>query len=130
MAGADKLGTLPATVHAEVSRALFAAGSIIATDAQISITTGAVSGKNHVPSKPGEPPNADTHQLADGILVTQPESLRVEVQSTAPHALIEYDWGNVAARPYLRPARDRGEPEARELVRKAVNRALRKHFRK
>lgn len=130
MSGADKLGSLPSAVHAEVSRALFAAGSIIATDAQLSITTGAVSGANHVPSKPGEPPKNDLGQLADGIIVTQPELLRVEVQSTAPHARIEWDWGNVAARPYMRPARDRSEREARELVRKAVNRALRKHFRK
>jgi TRAP-type C4-dicarboxylate transport system substrate-binding protein len=103
---------------------------MIAVEAQISITTGAVSGRNHVPSKPGEPPNADTHQLADGIEVVRSGRLRVEVQSTAPHARIEYDWGNVAARPYLRPARDKMKSEARELVRKAVNRALRKTFGK
>lgn len=39
-----------------VTKALYAAGSLIETDMAHSITEGSVSGKNHVPSASGEPP--------------------------------------------------------------------------
>lgn len=117
--------TSPATLML-VEGALFAGGQKIQVEAQISITTGAVSGKNHVPSKPGEPPNADTHQLADGIITRRVRALTVEVASTAPHARIEWDWGNVAARPYMRPARDKMKAEVVRDVEKALNVAVRR----
>ena len=117
--------TSPATTML-VEGALFAGGQKIQVEAQISITTGAVSGKNHVPSKPGEPPNADTHQLADGIITRRVRALTVEVASTAPHARIEWDWGNVAARPYMRPARDKMKGEIVRDVEKALSVAVRR----
>ncbi len=117
--------TSPATLML-VEGALFAGGQKIQVEAQISITTGAVSGKNHVPSKPGEPPNADTHQLADGIITRRVRALTVEVASTAPHARIEWDWGNVAARPYMRPARDKMKGEIVRDVEKALSVAVRR----
>lgn len=70
----------------EIGKALFAAGQLIQQEAQLSITAGAVSGKNHEPSKPGEPPNADTHLLADNIEVVQSSKLSVEVSSNAPYS--------------------------------------------
>lgn len=109
-----------------VEAALFEGGEKIQVEAQLSITTGAVSGKNHVPSKPGEPPNADTHQLSDGIVTTRAGFLKVDVSSTAPHARIEFDWGNVAARPYMRPARDKMKPDVIAGVEKALNVAVRR----
>jgi hypothetical protein len=109
-----------------VDQALYAGGQIIQVAAQVSITAGAVSGKNHVPSKPGEAPNADTHQLADGIVTRRVGPLVVEVASTAPHARIEWDWGNVAARPYMRPARDAHKAEVANLVTKALRVAVRR----
>ena len=109
-----------------VEKALFAGGQAIQVEAQLSITAGAVSGKNHVPSKPGEPPNADTHQLADGIVTRRTGFLTVEVASTAPHAKIEFDWGNVAARPYMRPARDKMKPEVIRDVEAALSVAVRR----
>lgn len=117
--------TSPATLML-VEGALLAGGQKIQVEAQISITTGAVSGKNHVPSKPGEPPNADTHQLADGIITRRVRALTVEVASTAPHARIEWDWGNVAARPYMRPARDKMKGEIVRDVEKALSVAVRR----
>lgn len=117
--------TSPATLML-VEGALFAGGQKIQVEAQISITTGAVSGKNHVPSKPGEPPNADSHQLSDGIITRRVRALTVEVASTAPHARIEWDWGNVAARPYMRPARDKMKGEIVRDVEKALSVAVRR----
>lgn len=107
-----------------VGRALFAAAESIAVEAQISITTGAISGKGHIPSKPGEPPNADTHDLANKIEAVQRKPLVAAVESNSDHARIEFDWGNTAARPYLRPARDKMLPEAVRLVEDAMNRAV------
>lgn len=109
-----------------VGEALFAGGEEIQVEAQLSITAGAVSGKNHVVSKPGEAPNADTHQLADGIVTVQTGPLAVEVRSTAPHARIEWDWGNVAARPYMRPARDKMKPKVVALVESAMRQVVRR----
>lgn len=107
-----------------VSQALFVGAGIVADEAAISITTGAVSGKQHVPSKPGEAPNADTHQLSDNIRPKKAGSLKARVESTSDHAMIEFDWGNTAARPHLRPARDKKKDEVRDLVEKAMAKAV------
>ena len=75
-----------AAAERDIGKALFAGGELIQTHAQRSITAGAVSGKGHVPSKPGEPPNNDTGVLANNIETTQPETLRVRVTSSAPYS--------------------------------------------
>ncbi len=131
MGKVERFDTVTDTIVTEVASAMFAIGSLVATEAQISITTGSVSGKNHVPSKPGEAPNNDDGDLANGIIVVQTAPLRVEVQSTAAHA-IPLEWGTsrMAERPYLRPARDKSAREAQNMAAKAINRALRKHFRR
>lgn len=108
-----------------VGKALFTAGEAIATEAQILITTGAVSGKDHVASLPGEAPNNDLGDLANGIETTQKAPLVVEVSSNSDHAGIEFDFGNVAARPYMRPARDAKLGEAVALVERAMSQAVR-----
>jgi len=69
-----------------VERALFHGGELIQTEAQLSITRGAVSGKNHVPSKPGEPPKNDTGVLAGNIETTRAGKLLVRVTSKAPYS--------------------------------------------
>ncbi|TXC64978.1 HK97 gp10 family phage protein [Sphingosinicella ginsenosidimutans] len=109
-----------------VGQALFAGGERIQVEAQVSITRGAVSGKNHVPSRPGEPPNADTHRLSDNIETLQPAPLRVEVSSNAPYAVaLEYGTSKMAERPYMRPATQKKRGEVVDLVRRAVNAVIR-----
>lgn len=110
-----------------VGKALFAGGESIQVEAQLSITQGAVSGKNHVPSKPGEPPNQDTGRLGDNIETVQKGPLLVEVSSNArPYAAyMEFGTSKVAARPYLRPARDKKRAEVVALVERAVSQAVR-----
>ncbi len=110
-----------------VGAALFAGGQNIQVEAQISITTGAVSGKGHVPSKPGEPPNQDTGVLANNIETVQVAPLRVEVSSNAPYAAaLEYGTSKMAARPYMIPAVAKCRAEVTALVRKAVDSVIRK----
>lgn len=111
----------------EVGKALFAGGELIQVEAQISITAGAVSGKNHVPSLPGEPPNNDTGRLAGNIETVQKAPLVVEVSSNAPYAApLEFGTSKMAARPYMAPARDAKRKEVTQLVRNAVDRVIRK----
>lgn len=111
----------------EVGKALFAAGNLIQVDAQLSITDGAVSGKGHVPSRPGEAPNADTHLLADNIETVQPKPLLVEVSSNAPYsAELEFGTSKMAARPFMGPAAARKRKEAVQLVRDHVAAVVRK----
>ncbi|KQN19437.1 hypothetical protein ASE86_13275 [Sphingomonas sp. Leaf33] len=127
----ERFDTVTDTIISEVASGMFAIGSMIAVEAQISITAGSVSGKNHVPSKPGEAPNNDDGDLANGIEVRQPSPLTVQVVSTAAHSIpLEYGTSRMAERPFMRPARDRKAREAQQLTAKAINRALRKHFRR
>jgi HK97 gp10 family phage protein len=105
-----------------IGQALFVAGETIQVEAQISITTGAVSGKSHTPSAPGTPPNADTHRLADNIETVQPAPLRVEVSSNAPYsAAQEFGTSKLPERPFMRPAVAKKRKEVTELIAKAIN---------
>ncbi len=70
----------------EVGRAVFAAGEFLTKEAQISITTGAVSGKNHEPSEPGAPPNNDTGYLASNIRTYKTGPLTAESSSEAEYS--------------------------------------------
>lgn len=111
----------------DVGRALFVGGNRIQVAAQISITEGAVSGKEHVPSTAPKPPNQDTGVLANGIETVQREPLLVEVSSNAPYsAPLELGTSRMAARPFMAPARDAKRKEVRELVAEAVRRAVRR----
>lgn len=108
-----------------VGEALFAGGEIIRAEAQHSIVEGSISGKGHVVSKPGEPPNADTRVLDQHIETTQPAPLHVQVSSNAPHAVpLETGTSKMAPRPYMGPAARRKRKEVVELVQGAVNKAI------
>lgn len=104
-----------------IGSVLHTAGEMVAVEAQLSITAGAVSGKHHVASSPGEPPNNDTGELAGKIIGGRahdvPGGIGVRVTSNAPHAVhVEYGTSKMAARPYMRPAADKVAPTARRLV--------------
>lgn len=114
--------------RAEVYKALFVAGNMIEVEAENSITAGSVSGKDHVPSAPGEPPNADTRVLDSNIETTgEPKVPRVKVTSNAPYSVpLEIGTSKMAARPFMGPAARKKRGAAVELVRKAVARVARK----
>lgn len=111
-----------------VTQAVFAAAQDLAVDASLSITRGAVSGKNHVPSAPGEPPNADTHVLARNIEAVSTGPLKAETSSNAPYAAAQ-EFGSeklgLPERPYMRPAATRERPKAVKRILDAVNRVIR-----
>lgn len=110
-----------------VGKALFVAGDEIKTYAHLSITEGAVSGARHVPSKPGQPPSADTHILDTSIEVHQVAPLRVQVVAEAPYAAaLEFGTSKMIERPYMRPAVKAKRKRVTELVGKAVSIAVRR----
>jgi hypothetical protein len=110
-----------------VGKALFAAGERIQVSAQISITEGSVSGKGHVPSAPGSPPNNDTGRLANNIETIQESPRKVVVSSNAPYAAAQ-EFGNsrLPARPYMKPAVERERKAVTQLVREAVHHVVTK----
>lgn len=113
---------------AAIYRGLFAAGSMIETGARHSITEGSISGKGHIPSLPGEPPNADTHQLDTSIRTEgQPGKLAVQVIADAPHAVpLEVGTSKMAERPFMAPAAQKDGPKAAEFIAKFLSQVFRK----
>lgn len=109
-----------------VGAALFAGGNLIEVEAAHSITEGSVSGKGHIPSRPGEPPNADTHVLDRSIETNQVGPLKVEVSANAPYAVdLEFGTSKMGERPYMRPAVAKKRKEVVALVRSAVQSVIR-----
>jgi len=117
--GADdhlkRLRRMPAETRKEASKLVYALADMHATEAALSITNGAVSGANHVPSRPGEPPNADTHFLDRSIHVEKTGPLKAQSVADAPYAVpLEFGTERAQARPFMGPAAN--------LVRKSVDR--------
>ena len=106
----------------QIGAALYAGADRIKAKAQYLITEGSVSGKNDVPSSPGEPPNNDTGVLKNNIEAVLKEPLVAEISSNAPYAApLEFGSSKLAARPYMVPARDAERASVQELVTQAVN---------
>lgn len=113
-------------IQRELGAMLFAAGNMVQVEAQNLITQGAVSGKGHVPSAPGEPPNNDTRVLANNIETVQLEPLKVEVSSNAPYSVpLEYGFSDMEARPFMGPAAHIVRPQAKRLYKQIIRRAVR-----
>jgi len=109
-----------------ISRALFVAADEMKAHAQHLITQGSVSGKGHVPSAPGQPPNADTRDLDRKIESYQPAPLLAEVRSESDHAAaMEFGTSKVAARPYMAPTREAKRGRVKELVEEAISATIR-----
>lgn len=113
-----------ASTKSAADKALYVAGTIIEVYAENSITAGSISGPGHIPSNPGEPPNADTRLLDTSIHTVAVGKGRVNVESTAPYAAaLEFGTSKMAARPYMNPASKAKGPEASKLVAEALRRA-------
>lgn len=116
----------------EAGKAIFVAADVLATDARQSITQGAIQGENHVPSRPGEPPNRDTGFLDQNIISRRTGILTAQVTSEAPYsAALELGADldgdgeqELLERPFMRPAAARTRPIAVRLVTLAVRRAV------
>jgi HK97 gp10 family phage protein len=98
------------------NRVVVVGADMIRAHAHQEISRGSVSGKGHVPSAPGEPPNRDTGTLQAHLETTNPRPLVAEVRSEAEYAAaLEFGTSRMAPRPYMRPARDAEEPKIQRL---------------
>ena len=109
-------------------RVLFDGADMVKAEAQHLITRGSVSGKGHVASKPGDPPNNDTDVLKNNIEAAMTGTLEATVTSSAPYAgALEGGTSKMDARPYMRPARDNTAPKIHRLfaseLEKLIDRA-------
>lgn len=115
-----------AATQRSLGAALFAGGQLVQVEAQLSITRGAVSGRLHAPSLPGEPPNQDTGVLANNIETAQISPQLVEVSSSAPYsAHLEFGTSKMAERPFMRPALAKKKREVAALIARALSAAAR-----
>lgn len=122
---AGKMKGLTDEMRRQLSTAVYAIADNVKVDAQISITNGSVSGKGHVPSAPGQPPNNDTGLLADGIVIQRVDDLTAEVVSTAPYgADLELGTSKMEERPYMRPAAKANQARGVRRMEVAVEVAL------
>jgi HK97 gp10 family phage protein len=109
----------------KMGAAVYAAADMIRVEARHSITSGSTSGRGHVPSLPGEPPNADTHHLDSNITTEKTGPLTAVVRSNANYAAaLEFGTGKMAERPYMRPAVKKAEQKIKGLVSTTVKRMV------
>jgi len=131
-AATRRLQRMGPEVERFVSGALQTAGDEIKAEAQHLITTNSAGGSSggkhqHIPSRPGEPPNNFSGHLASNIEVTQPDPLRVLVTSNARYSsALEHGTSRMLARPFMSPAARAKKKRAKELVNKAVDIALKR----
>lgn len=134
-------------MRTNVTLALIDYGGKIQDIATASIKLHGIPSPNHIVSAPGQPPNADTHDLdrsihtrfqgetADTAITGASDSesafdTRVVVEvvaggSTAPYAPgLEVGTARVAARPFMRPASQQASVAGKDGVRAAVVRTL------
>lgn len=112
----------------EIAKQLYVVGQEIELDAELSITEGSVSGKEHVASSPGDAPNADTRHLDSNIETVLEDRYvpRVTVTSHAAYsAALEYGTEKMAARPFMRPALEKHREDVAKAAARGVNIALR-----
>ncbi len=108
----------------KILQSLYLAGQEIELEAERSITEGSISGRSHVPSLPGQPPNADTRFLDTNIEteIAAQNPPRVTVTSYAPYsAFLEFGTSKMAERPFMRPAVRKKKGKAVAIVRAAVS---------
>lgn len=124
----NKLARLAgAEIAATARKVLYVGSDMIRAEAFQSISRGSQSGKGHVPSAPGEPPNRDTGVLQAHIENKMTGPLEAQVSSSAPYAAaLEFGTSKMAARPSIRPARDKKAPEIQRLFVTEIEKLVRK----
>lgn len=109
----------------KVGAALLAGADAIRAEAFAMISEGAVSGKGHIASLPGEPPNRDFGVLQAHLEAVQTGPLSAEASSNAPYAVpLEFGSSKMEPRPSMGPAANRKRKEVVAGVRAAVNEAI------
>jgi HK97 gp10 family phage protein len=106
---------------------VFEGADMIRAEAHRLVSAGSVSGKNHVASAPGEPPNRDTGNLQAHMKTEQTGPVEAEFRSMAGHAApLEFSTSKMEARPSVRPARDKTAPKIRKRFAQQMNKLVKR----
>lgn len=119
----QRLRAIAAAAPKEMGNVVMDFAAEHAAEAKRMIEAGSVSGKIHLPSKPGEPPNSDSGQLARSIFVERTGPLSAASIADAPHAVpLEFGTSTIAARPFMAPAARVIRKGAKNLAKVRVRR--------
>ncbi|WP_022697924.1 hypothetical protein [Euryhalocaulis caribicus] len=111
----------------QLGKEVFVAADGVRAEASRLISQGSVQGAKRVPSRPGEPPNWDTGQLAAGLAAHKTGPLSAVAESTAPYAAhLEFGTSKMAARPYMKPAAQTVGKDLAKRIGGALNFTIRK----
>lgn len=106
-------------------RVLYEGADLIRSEAFVSISRASGSMGRHIPSKPGDPPHRDTGHLQGEIKFELVNQLEAQVTSEAEYAAaLEFGTSRMAARPYMRPARDKKAPEIQRLFETEIDKLV------
>lgn len=116
-----------AATQTKLTQAVYIGAETIVVEARRLIADGAIQGKGHKPSSPGEPPNWDTGQLANETVPRQNKPLKAQAVSQSDHAApLEFGSSKMAERPFMKPAAQNKGGETAKLVRKVILNAIAK----
>lgn len=118
----DRLKRLTRDVEEVAGAVVYEGADMIRAEAFRSVSAGSISGKGHVASKPGEAPNRDTGGLQAHMKVKKTGRVKAEFRSEAEYAAaLEFGTSKMAARPHVRPARDKMAPKIRDRMVEQMN---------
>jgi HK97 gp10 family phage protein len=118
-----RLKAMGPRVEREARKLVTTLADMHAKEASFLITQGSVSGANHVPSLPGQPPNMDSGHLHTSIHVEPAGPFKaLSVADASYSAALEFGTSRMAERPFMRPAARTVRREAETLVKAAVKR--------
>lgn len=110
-----------------IGKAVYAGADKVRVEARRLIADGAVQGKGHVASLPGEPPNWDTGELANNITTRKVGPMQAHTASEAAHSdPLENGSSTMAARPFMSPSANNKRREITEDVTDVVNDIIRR----
>lgn len=111
-----------------IGKVVYAGADKVRVEARRLIADGAIQGKGHVASLPGEAPNWDTGELANGITTRKgPQTMQAQTASESPHSdPLENGTSKMAARPFMTPATSNKRTEVVEDVTNVVNDIIRR----
>ncbi len=116
-----------AALDDQVGAAVRHAAELVEDRAKGLILEGSVTGKDHVASRPGEPPNNNYGDLVRGISSAQTGPASAVVTSQSQAALyLEVGSSRMAPRPYMGPAALIEREPIAKVIAKAVSRAAAK----
>lgn len=99
----------------------------IRAEAFRAVSAGSVSGKGHVASAPGEAPMRDTGTLQAGFETQQTGPVTAEFRAEASYsAALEFGTSKMAARPFVRPARDKMAPAIRKRFAEQIDKLIKR----